>query len=167
MKNITTEKKIKQFVALSENGVISFNKIGNEVIFPFTKKQFIKIEDNIRFFDGVNEKEFWLTRASFDVKKQSLDILYEIGSEFGLEKVLLRRDNFSYQFKSEKIYDYYLAIFKKYGKDHFCMIYGVRRERESKSMAEDMFTGNILFVFGIWKVKLSKEFEQELFHSED
>ncbi|MFK8299037.1 hypothetical protein ACI76O_11815 [Capnocytophaga cynodegmi] len=111
----------------------------------------------------MNEQEFWLTKANFDVNNQYIDVLYEIGSKFGLEKVLLRRDNFSYQFKSEKIYDYYLAIFKKYGKDYFCMIYGVRREREAKSMAEDMFTGNILFIFGIWKVQLSEEFKSKIF----
>lgn len=37
MKNIKIEKNIKQFVALSENDVISSNKTGNEIIFPFKK----------------------------------------------------------------------------------------------------------------------------------
>ena len=42
-----------------------------------------------------------------------------------------------------------------------------KRSKESQSLLEDMYGDDIFHIYGIWEVKLSKEFEQELFYSED
>lgn len=42
-----------------------------------------------------------------------------------------------------------------------------KRSKESQSLLEDMYSDDIFHIYGIWEVKLSKEFEQELFYSED
>jgi hypothetical protein len=164
MNNIIKKKEISEFVALSENRIIGFHEIGNEIVFPFTRKQLIEINSHckISFFDGINEKKFRLTKADFEANNQDVNILYEIGAQFNLEKILHRRDYFSYQFETKVPYDDYLINFKKCKENIFCILYSVRKEREAQSMAEDMFSGNVLYIYGIWEVELSEEFKKSL-----
>ncbi len=167
MKNIEKKKKIVQLIGLSEtkNNIVYRGLIGNEIIFPFAKKQFIEFFDDekIYFLDNVNEKIFTLTKSSFEFANTDLNILDEIGSVFNLQKEAHKNDSFSYRFNTTVIYDSCSIAFKKCTNADYCMLFGIRREREAMSMAEDMFSGNIFYIESIWQIKLSEDFKTKIF----
>lgn len=91
-----------------------------------------------------------------------------VGDIFNTKKIEVKTIPFNHSIilniKEETTYTLY---FQTYLDRFFILLSSSKRSKESQSLSEDMYGDDIFHIYGIWEVKLSKKFEQELFHSED
>lgn len=91
-----------------------------------------------------------------------------VGDIFNTKKIDVETIPFNHSIilktKEETTYTIY---FQSYLNRFFMLLSSSKRSKESQSLLEDMYGDDIFHIYGIWEVKLSKEFEQELFYSED